>query len=121
MPYNDPLRQKLYQAQWYKKNRVKHNVRVRLNEKRTTQYVRIKIIEYLLAHPCIDCGESDIIVLEFDHCRGDKKLAVASMIHRNYSWKVILEEIGKCDVRCANCHRRKTAKEGNHYRYSDKL
>lgn len=121
MPYSDSSRQKSYQALWYRRNREKQIARVRINERKTTRQVRGKIKEYLLAHPCIDCGESDIVVLEFDHCRGDKKLAVASMIHRNYSWKVVLEEIGKCDVRCANCHRRKTAKERNHYRYSDKL
>lgn len=119
MPYKNKIQQKKYQELWYLRNKKNHIERVRLNEKRTTLEVRKRLKAYLLDHPCVDCGESDWIVLEFDHCRGNKKLAIASMIHRNYSWKVILEEINKCDVRCANCHRRKTAREGNHYRYSE--
>lgn len=121
MPYKSSLQQKEYQHLWYVQNKAKHIVRVRSNERKTTLAVQRKIKEYLLTHPCIDCGESDWIVLEFDHCKGKKKLAIASMIHRNYSWKVILEEINKCEVRCANCHRKKTAKQRNSYRYVDSL
>ena len=118
MPYKSSAKQKAYQALWYERNKIRFTAKVRLNEKRTTLEVRKKIKEYFLTHPCIDCGESDWVVLEFDHCRGKKKQAVASMVHRGYSWKIILEEINKCDVRCANCHRRKTARERNHYRYN---
>ncbi len=121
MPYKDPLQQKSYQHLWYLRNKTKQIARVRLNEKKTTMEVQQKLKEYLLTHTCIDCGESDWVVLEFDHCRGKKKLAIASMIHRNYSWKIIMKEIKKCDVRCANCHRKKTAKQRNHYRYSSML
>lgn len=68
---------------------------------------------YLKTHPCVDCGESDIIVLEFDHVRGDKIDSIAKMVARHRSLDVIQEEIGKCEVRCANCHRRVTAARGN--------
>ena len=33
-----------------------------------------------------------------------------------YRWKTVLEEINKCEVRCANCHRQKTAKDENWYK-----
>ncbi len=68
--------------------------------------------QYLLENPCVDCGESDIAVLEFDHNGKIPKFkAVSSIISNGYPiWK-IKEEINKCDVRCANCHRRKTAKD----------
>jgi hypothetical protein len=74
------------------------------------------IWEYLLTHPCIDCGESDPIVLEFDH-KGEieKTHNISNM--SSWSWNKILEEISKCDVRCANCHRRKTAKQFDWFKY----
>lgn len=55
--------------------------------------------------PCIKCGEADIRCLDFHHRDpNEKDLAVGSMI--KYSRKKILEEISKCDVLCANCHRK---------------
>lgn len=72
----------------------------------TYQYIH----KYLLSHPCLDCGETDPIVLDFDH-RKDKYLAVSDLIRRGRSWINVLREIEKCEVRCANCHRKKTAKQ----------
>jgi hypothetical protein len=66
---------------------------------------------YLTTHPCVDCGESDPIVLEFDHVRGKKIEDVGVLIGRGKSLDVIKSEIEKCEVRCGNCHRRKTARE----------
>ena len=76
-----------------------------------------KVFNYLRRHPCVDCGESDPVVLEFDHRdRATKRLAIAQMIERRYSWQTILVEIEKCDVRCANCHRRKISRQFGHRR-----
>lgn len=63
---------------------------------------------YLLDHPCVDCGESDVDVLDFDHVRGIKLREVARLAGDGASLKVIQAEIDKCEVRCANCHRRIT-------------
>lgn len=69
-----------------------------------------KIFDYLVQHPCVGCGESDPIVLEFDHRdQSTKSFTIGSREGLNKSWNKILEEIEKCDVRCANCHRRRTA------------
>lgn len=75
-----------------------------------TQY----LVAFLREHPCVDCGEADPIVLEFDHLR-DKKFGIATGI-RNRNWNDVLDEIAKCDVVCANCHRRRTAKRGGFLR-----
>jgi hypothetical protein len=69
----------------------------------------------LLAHPCVDCGESDPLVLEFDH-REDKRAQIVDLMRNHAQWSDVLKEIEKCDVRCANCHRRRTAKVRGHYR-----
>src|SRR4051794_36986150 len=55
-----------------------------------------------------DCGETDPVVLEFDHLR-DKEFDIASGIHY-HAWSKVLAEIAKCEVVCANCHRRRTAR-----------
>jgi len=55
---------------------------------------------------CIDCGyNTDPAALEFDHVRGEKRAPVSIMIRRHHPQALILEELEKCDVRCANCHR----------------
>lgn len=69
------------------------------------------LLHYLRAHPCVDCGEADPIVLDFD--RRDpipKRVAVSKLVWRS-TWAYIEAEMAKCDVRCANCHRRRTAVE----------
>lgn len=71
---------------------------------------REKVFAYLREHPCVDCGETDIAVLEFDHrCQATKELRVSALVCQGYKWDTIKTEIDKCDVRCANCHRRRTA------------
>jgi hypothetical protein len=73
------------------------------------------LIEYLSSHPCVDCGESDIVVLEFDHQR-DKLMAISQLSREGYSLERLKQEIAKCEVVCANCHRRRTAKQFGWYR-----
>lgn len=105
---------KKIQSEWYKQNSNKHKENIKNNKEVLRVENREKILEYLSNHPCVDCGETDPIVLEFDHV-SDKKAEISSLMTR--SWKVILNEIAKCEVRCANCHRRKTAKQLKWYRW----
>ena len=74
------------------------------------------VVEYLQAHPCEDCGETDPVVLEFDHV-GDKTKGneVGRLISDGAKMCRVMAEITKCEVRCANCHRRKTATDRNWY------
>lgn len=65
------------------------------------------LMDYFQAHPCADCGETDPVVLDFDHLR-DKEFSIGNQLIIR-SWAQILAEIEKCDVVCANCHRRRTA------------
>jgi L-lysine 2,3-aminomutase len=63
---------------------------------------------FLSGKCCIDCGESDPIVLEFDHIiESEKCFNIADAIAHNYSEKSLIEEMDKCEIRCANCHRRR--------------
>jgi hypothetical protein len=40
---------------------------------------------------------------------------VARLVLTGHSWERVLQEIALCDVRCANCHRRRTAQQRNWY------
>ena len=59
---------------------------------------------------CVDCGYAEHAqALQFDHTEDNKKASVSNLIRSDYSWKTILEEINKCEIRCANCHAVMTA------------
>ena len=67
---------------------------------------------------CIDCGIKDSRVLEFDHLpEFEKNFDIARAVSGSTrSWKSILNEINKCEIVCANCHRIRTMSRGNHKR-----
>lgn len=48
-----------------------------------------RVVEYLLKHPCVDCGETDPVVLTFDHVRGKKRDNVANMLGGKSAWATI--------------------------------
>jgi recombinational DNA repair protein (RecF pathway) len=59
--------------------------------------------------PCADCGQSyPYYVMDFDHRPGEKKVAEIARLVPTKSIRRIVEEIAKCDVVCANCHRKRT-------------
>lgn len=86
----------------------------RERQRRNRRAVRAWILEYLKAHPCVDCGETNPVVLEFDHVRGKKEFNIGKASSKNIGMRRLQEEIAKCDVRCANCHRKKTYIHAGH-------
>ena len=100
-----------YQRGHYQRNKAVYIAKAWIwTSARRTENV-LKILVYLKDHPCVDCGESDPIVLQFDHVRGEKTRELSDMLSSGANWARILQEIGKCEVRCANCHWRRHAKE----------
>lgn len=102
--------QRACQQGWYNRNGPKDVARVLERRKRMRQAAQTWIKEYLTAHPCVDCGETDQIVLDFDHVRGEKTGDVSRMVYEGYSLLTIQQEVAKCEIRCANDHRRVTAR-----------
>lgn len=101
---------------YYIDNKEKHieNTTRRKNEQKEIN--RQFILDYFSTHPCIDCGETDARCLEFDHVYGNKLQNISSMMRNVCSVEAIKKEITKCEVRCANCHRKKTSKDFNWYK-----
>jgi hypothetical protein len=98
----------------YQNNREYYLSKAKKRNEQMKYVIRMFMWNYLSVHPCVDCGESDPIVLEFDHI-SDKIGAVSELFHKA-SLNVVKNEISKCEVRCANCHRRKTAREQSWYK-----
>jgi hypothetical protein len=72
-----------------------------------------EIITPLRQRPCMDCKKTySIDVMEFDHARGEKIANISEIHHAGTSdiemMKTLKEELLKCDVCCANCHKERT-------------
>src|SRR6476646_2460972 len=95
----------------YERNKEKIDAKNKAWRTETRRNNFRKLWKYIENHPCVDCGETDFRVLEFDHRDGTVKMGAirAMMIHA--SWQTIENEITKCDVRCANCHKIRTANQ----------
>jgi hypothetical protein len=74
-----------------------------VHERRNLEYIR----DYLTKAECADCGETDLVTLEFDHV-GEKTGNVTLMAREGYSLERLQAEIAECEVRCVNCHRLRT-------------
>jgi len=109
---------RVYQRNHYGRNKSDYRIKRKEWRAKFRREIRDKIIAYFKSHPCVDCGEKDYSVLEFDHVGGNKKSNIASLICNDASWDTIKEEIKKCKVRCANCHKRRTARQLSWYKYA---
>ena len=106
--------------------RIKDNESYRTSQARRDNIRRIRetatdkldvyLIEYLLSHPCVDCGNKDIRVLEFDHVDNNKEYNISIMRRNKVSVEKIGKEISKCEVRCSNCHKIRHSVEKNDWR-----
>ncbi len=82
-----------------------------LQKKRVVSNLRA-LRDYKANKGCADCGERDPIVLEIDHKnQTTKNFALGDTAKLGMSLTKLMAEIEKCDVVCANCHRRRTAKQ----------
>ncbi len=56
----------------YRNNKQDYLDRALTRNARVKTENRQRLYAYLSEHPCVDCGETDVRVLEFDHVRGNK-------------------------------------------------
>lgn len=81
-----------------------HRQQVRATKAQRIERAQKHVLDYLTTHPCVDCGEADFVVLEFDHVRGKKVNDVSKIAADGNPIATIDREIAKCDVVCRNCH-----------------
>ena len=97
--------QKEYKDRHYRENKAAYVLKAR------KQILKVKArLDALKAKPCGDCGKAfPAVCMDFDHVRGVKKFGI-NRGYRTRAWKEVLQEIRKCELVCANCHRVRTWK-----------
>tara|TARA_R110000824_G_scaffold75849_3_gene192343 strand:- start:483 stop:845 length:363 start_codon:yes stop_codon:yes gene_type:complete len=113
MAYKDAKDQAAAAKRHYEANKqkVKDRSKKRNREQRKRNKEYIAFVKSMLS--CVDCGESNPVLLDFDHVRGKKTTNVSDMGNQSYSIQTIQKEIDKCEPRCANCHRAVTHERRN--------
>ena len=105
-----------YKQEHYAANKRRYVDQARHRKRVLAEQRTLYLLDYFADHPCADCGERDPMVLEFDHLDEHEKVFDVGHALPFRAWSSILAEIAKCDVVCANCHRRRTARRGGHLR-----
>lgn len=102
MPYADKEKQRVAQMLWARRNRSVTNAHRTACRGATRKAVQV----LKESTPCADCGcLYPYPVMQFDHRdRNSKTDHVGRMVGKNARRGVVMEEIAKCDVVCANCH-----------------
>jgi len=96
-------KQRSYERAWYARNSQKVMQKVKAQKRATVQW--FKTLKSSLK--CVQCGESDPVCLDFHHRDpGQKDFSLYQAARLAMGKNRILAEIAKCDVLCANCHRK---------------
>ena len=108
---------KAYTRNHYKSNASRYKARAHKYRPRSREIFKQYVLDYLLTHPCVDCGEADVEVLQFDHVElvGNAAKRVSHCTTKTSFDK----EASKCEVRCANCHVRRTRKQLGSFRIKE--
>ena len=99
-----------YVKQHYRENKDKYIAKAVKSNKAYGERNRQWLIGYLRTKEWVDCGNTDIEVLQFDHrVREEKTKMVYKFLHSNLAR--LQEEVAKCDIRCANCHMKRSRRQ----------
>lgn len=91
-----------YQREWVRRNREKRNATVAKARHRLRKW----LTEYKVERGCKRCGERHPAVLEFHHRNQRAKEGDLANMPTKRSFVSMQREVAKCDVLCANCHRK---------------
>lgn len=107
------LCQRAYMKTHYQKNKKAYKAKAKKNRKVFESRVK-PYLDWLKSIPCADCGRTwPPCAMDFDHVRGNKKFNVSAFSGAGWNQDLIQEEIEKCEVVCACCHRIRTAERSH--------
>lgn len=113
MAYKNKQDERKKQHECYLRSKNKYKARVKKQNKVYKTRNRDYFNEYKINHGCCKCGyKSNAVALDFHHIDTYTKDAnIARLINSSWSIEKILQEVKKCVVICANCHRVEHNKE----------
>jgi len=95
------------QRRYRNEHREEYRTYCRIANKRHYDKKRA-IVDLAKKRPCADCGQQlQPCQMDLDHVRGEKLINIGQSLKAG-SIQALLQEIEKCDVVCANCHRLRT-------------
>jgi hypothetical protein len=92
-----------YHGQYYRANNKREQKRKQRKERRARK--RGWLDDYKSSRSCEMCSEDEPVCLDFHHIK-DKKYNVGRMPNMDKPISEIEDEIDKCVLLCANCHRK---------------
>lgn len=94
---------------WYEANKEKALQSTRESNRRILDRIK-EYVDSVKSQPCTDCGNTyPPECMDFDHLDPSTKVGSISLMRKQYkSLDKIKEEITKCELVCANCHRTRT-------------
>ena len=108
--------QREYSLGHYKDNTTKYLDKAKISNAKAIKRNKEFIVEYLRNNSCVDCGEIDIEVLQFDHIELVGQKAPRAGYFLSSSLETLRNEIARCQVRCGNCHIRRTRQQLGFFR-----
>lgn len=106
MPYADSEKRKEYHRTYYKAYYHRRKDIYKKSRAKSKLANTTMINEYKSLRGCESCGyNANPVALDLHHVEDDKAMNVSAMSARHYKQDRVLEEMKKCIVLCANCHR----------------
>jgi hypothetical protein len=105
MPYKDLEVRKAYHREKSRKHYEKNRVEVIKKTQETKKASRLKWRVFKSTLRCVTCGFAHPAALDFHHEDPSKKEATIHSLLQNGQFTKAYEEVKKCIVLCANCHR----------------
>lgn len=107
---------RLKHKKFYQDNKA-HCIEYSLNAKWQIRANALQFVMDYCKDGCSECNEKDFTCLEFDHIDPTtKRMNISIMVGRGYSINSIKAELVKCRILCANCHKKRTAKQFGWYK-----
>lgn len=105
MPYKDPEVRKAYHKLRSREHYLKNQEAVKQRTKETKAHQKEEWFTFKSTLKCTKCGFSHLAALDFHHENPAQKEYNVHRLVANGQFAKAYEEIKKCVVLCANCHR----------------